>query len=644
MTLTYSEINSSSDLIKLYPRLFQRIFNKMQEETFEPIWQTNENIILAAPTNSGKTAIAEMSILKALLHEKKAIYLSPLRSLGYEKEDDWKTSFGSYGWKVEAVTGETEYSYQKLQNSDIILTTVEKLDSLSRKPQGDTFLEETGVVVVDEIHLLNDPERGGTLEALLMRLRTLSQNSSLRIIGLSATLPNCEEVAEWLDAETLRYDDSYRMVQLITEIKEYTPLASSYKDRFRKNYIVFNLIKNNIRKGYGSLCFVSSRQDTQLLAEKIVDLIVENGIQSTSKPDKHILNQVGNPKLQQLMSHSVAFHHANVSKKDRALVEKSFREGKLSTLCSTSTLAWGINLPARTVVIRDTSIYNPYKGEQPIGILNILQMQGRAGRAGYDTVGYAYLIVKNDEKSQYEQLIAHGTPIESWLDRSLEDRLNAEIVSHKLKSYLEISEWLKSSFFMVRTQKNSQNKGSSRTPPYPPDLIEVMNEALRGLITNNFIVPSGPDYVPTELARTSAMYYIKTKTITHFNDMIQKIEEGLFPLRKRTILIILAGASEFQDIPYRKKEKTVLKRYLADISRAHTRGFSSGQEKCLALLIAHFTSPKPKLQFEISRESFVLRKESQRLLQAFISLNNSIGASKDIVSLSKEVNQELSSY
>ncbi|MCG3217688.1 MAG: DEAD/DEAH box helicase, partial [Candidatus Heimdallarchaeota archaeon] len=364
MTLTYSEINSSSDLIKLYPRLFQRIFNKMQEETFEPIWQTNENIILAAPTNSGKTAIAEMSILKALLHEKKAIYLSPLRSLGYEKEDDWKTSFGSYGWKVEAVTGETEYSYQKLQNSDIILTTVEKLDSLSRKPQGDTFLEETGVVVVDEIHLLNDPERGGTLEALLMRLRTLSQNSSLRIIGLSATLPNCEEVAEWLDAETLRYDDSYRMVQLITEIKEYTPLASSYKDRFRKNYIVFNLIKNNIRKGYGSLCFVSSRQDTQLLAEKIVDLIVENGIQSTSKPDKHILNQVGNPKLQQLMSHSVAFHHANVSKKDRALVEKSFREGKLSTLCSTSTLAWGINLPARTVVIRDTSIYNPYKGEQ----------------------------------------------------------------------------------------------------------------------------------------------------------------------------------------------------------------------------------------------------------------------------------------
>ncbi|MHA1912282.1 MAG: DEAD/DEAH box helicase [Candidatus Kariarchaeaceae archaeon] len=616
----------------------------MQEETFEPIWLGNENIILAAPTNSGKTAIAEMSILKALLFDKKAIYLSPLRSLGYEKEDDWKTTFGSYGWKAEAVTGETDYSYQKLQRADIILTTVEKLDSLSRKQQGDDLLEEVGVVIVDEIHLLNDPERGGTLEALLMRLKTFSQNSSLRIIGLSATLPNCEEVGEWLDAKTLRYDDSYRMVRLITEIKKYKPLASSFKDRFRKNFIVFNLIKNNISRGFGSLCFVSSRQDTQLLAEKIVDLIIENGIRITTKPDKHILDSVRNPKLQYVMSHSVAFHHANVSRDDRELVERSFREGKLSTLCSTSTLAWGINLPARTVVIRDTSIYNPYKGEQPIGILNILQMQGRAGRAGYDTIGYAYLIVKEDEKNQYEQLIAHGTPIESWLDRSLEDRLNAEIVSNKLKSYLEISEWLKSSFFMVRAQKNSQEKDSSRSPPYPLDLIEVMNEALRGLIEHNFIVPSGPDYVPTELARASAIYYIKTKTISHFNEMIQKIEEGLFPLRKRTILIILSGAAEFKEIPYRKKEKTVLRRYLADISRAHTRGFSPGQEKCLALLIAHFTKPKPKLKFEISRESFVLRKENQRLLQAFISLINSIKASKDIISLSKEVYQELGGY
>jgi hypothetical protein len=137
------------------------------------------------------------------------------------------------------------------------------------------------------------------------------------------------------------------------------------------------------------------------------------------------------------------------------------------------------------------------------------------------------------------------------------------------------------------------------------------------------------------------MYYIKTKTISHFNDMILKIEEGQLPLRKRTILVILAGSAEFEDIPYRKKEKTALKRYLADVSRAHTRGFSAGQEKCLALLIAHFTSPRPKLPFEISREGFVLRKESQRLLQAFKSLNTSIGASKDIISLSNEINQGL---
>ena len=198
MNLTYSEITSSSDLIELYPQIFQRSFNKMQEETFEPVWLDDENIILAAPTNSGKTAIAEMSILKSLLLEKKAIYLSPLRSLGYEKEDEWKKTFGAYGWKVEAVTGETDYSFQKLENADIILTTVEKLDSLSRKQTGNDFLKETGVVVVDEIHLLNDPERGGTLEAVLMHLKTLSKNSSLRIIGLSATLPNCEEVAEWL--------------------------------------------------------------------------------------------------------------------------------------------------------------------------------------------------------------------------------------------------------------------------------------------------------------------------------------------------------------------------------------------------------------------------------------------------------------
>ena len=179
-----------------------------QEKAIEAGLFENKNLLVTTPTASGKTLIAELVAAKKITERfGKTIYIVPLKALANEKYKDFKRKYEKL-FKVAIATGDPDQEDKYLTNYDLIICTAEKLDSLIRHHA--PWLKEVAVVIVDEIHLLNDPSRGPTLEILITILKTMLKN--IQIIGLSATIGNPEELADWLNAQLVQ--DDWRPVKL----------------------------------------------------------------------------------------------------------------------------------------------------------------------------------------------------------------------------------------------------------------------------------------------------------------------------------------------------------------------------------------------------------------------------------------------
>ncbi len=381
--------------------------NPVQKAALDAGLLDGKSMVLAAATASGKTAVAEMAMLKAISGGKKALYIVPLKALASEKYAEFKEKYGPMGVKVAMSVGDKDSSEPWLAGFDIIIATSEKLDSLMR--HGAEWLVSVGLVVADEIHLIDSPDRGPTLEVILTRLRQLI---SPQILALSATINNYKELAEWLGAEAVKSD--YRPVNL-------------YSGVFRGNEItwhpkkpkltlpadlppVFEITRDTLKKGKQSLVFVYTRKNAESLAEKLGDVIKpmlksdeKSRLAKLSYEIRHVLEHPTRQceKLAMCVQKGAVFHHAGLVAKQRKLIEDAFREGLVKVICATPTLAAGVNLPAYRVVIRDFRRFSSFgRGMDYIPVLEIQQMCGRAGRPKYDTEGEAILIAKSDEEAK----------------------------------------------------------------------------------------------------------------------------------------------------------------------------------------------------------------------------------------------------
>ncbi|KPN29750.1 putative ski2-type helicase [Halolamina pelagica] len=320
-------------------------FNAMQREALPALLDTDENVVASAPTASGKTALAELAICKTLREDGTALFIAPMRALTNEKEAEWDR-FEELGYSVYVVTGERDLDPRRAERADILVMTPEKTDSATRKHESARygFITDVDCCVIDEVHLLDSEKRGSVLEVTVSRLRRLCDP---RIVALSATMPNVEDVAEWLDAppeSTFAFGDEYRPVDLETGVKTYSHGENSFADKYRRLYRALDLAKPHIREEGQSLVFVSSRQDTVRAAEKARDETTEWEIEMGSRGeyDFHTAaKELENEKLRHSVVDGVAFHHAGLSRNDKDLVEQWFKEGKIQLLFSTSTLAWG---------------------------------------------------------------------------------------------------------------------------------------------------------------------------------------------------------------------------------------------------------------------------------------------------------------
>ncbi len=377
--------------------------NPVQKKALEAGLLGEENLVVAAPTASGKTLVAEIAALDAVRKGKKVVYIVPLRALASEKYREFREKYDSLGIRTAISIGDLDSSDSWLSEYDIIIVTSEKLDSLIRHGAG--WINSVGLVIADEIHLLESPGRGPTLEVVLTRMM---EDVKPRILGLSATISNHEEIAEWLGAKTVKSD--YRPVKL------YRGVCLDGKVFFHPEGEIDvgdppleTMVEEAVRMSKQALVFISTRRGAEAAAEKLSlrlrDRFSPEERDKLSVMSERILNALDRPtpqcrKLAECVRHGAAFHHAGLTNRQREIIERGFIEGAIKVVSATPTLAAGINLPAWRVIVRDMKRFSSGIGMDYIPILEIQQMMGRAGRPKYDKEGQAILIARNENEAR----------------------------------------------------------------------------------------------------------------------------------------------------------------------------------------------------------------------------------------------------
>ncbi len=576
-------------------------FNRMQTEALPAILEHEENVVVSAPTASGKTALAELAICRALKAGGTALFLAPLRALTNEKEREWER-FEELGYSVYVVTGERDLNPRRAERADILVMTPEKADSATRKHDSSRyrFIRSVDCCVIDEVHLLDSDRRGSVLEVTVSRLRRLCDP---RIVALSATMPNVDDVAGWLDAvpeTTLQFGQEYRPIPLSSAVRTYTHGDNPFADKYRRLYRALDLAEPHIRDGGQALVFVASRQDTRQAAEKARDELAARDVPigARGEYDFHTETQtLTNETLRKSALDGVGFHHAGLSREDKNHVEEWFRRGDLQLLFSTSTLAWGVNLPARCVVIRDTKLHDPLEGEVDMSPLDVLQMLGRAGRPGYDDAGYAYVVCDGSDADTYRTLLQDGTPIESRLAEDLPSHLNAEIALGTIEDLDSVMEWLETTFYFVRAERASAYDSGEQ-------LRETARETLSALVADGFVDTDERRIEPTPLGQLTSRYYLRLDTATRFSALTEREA-----VTETDVLETVAGAAEFDSVSARQSEREAISAVVSGRS-----GLSEpSHRKVLAILQASTTGSTPS---ELQSDAWVIRHNALRLLGA----------------------------
>ncbi|MHA2381465.1 MAG: DEAD/DEAH box helicase [Candidatus Thorarchaeota archaeon] len=378
-----------------------------------------KNIMVCSPTGSGKTLVGEMALLRAVTTGKKGLFLVPLRALAVQVTQVIKERYEVFGISVGLSTGDFQNSGDDLSENDVLVTTYERADSLLRR--GASWIKEVGTVVIDEIQTLSEPGRGARLESLIIRLkRTLPE---LQIIALSATIGAPDELAEWIGCELVESDE--RPVPLVCHVISTT----------NKNHSIKNLVMSTVQGDAQAIVFSRTRRETEAQALRLAEDV---GRQSSSREKDQLdleLRSLENSNvnipsdMRALLHDGTAYHHAGLDYQTRRLIEKLFNKGLTRLICATSTLAAGMDLPARTVVL--SSVRSPRDYRNYLTANSVHQMLGRAGRPGHDRVGFGVIItgstgeadtikkryfdIMTGDDSDKESLLPRYNPISSVL-------------------------------------------------------------------------------------------------------------------------------------------------------------------------------------------------------------------------------------
>ena len=491
------------DIIKeCYPQIKE--LNPAQKAVVDSGFvEDSTNYIIAIPTASGKTLLGVMAALNTILNGGKVVYAVPLISIQNEKVKEFK-KFEKFDISVG----------KHPSSSDLAVMVFESFDAITRFSWN--TLREIDLLIVDEFHMIGEYSRGPTIECAITRSRIL--NPGMRIIALSATLQNMPELSSWLDAHVVEHD--YRPVPLYKDV-----LTTEEMETKNKNDVILRVLNTSIEESSQILVFVSTRRFTESLANYIAGKIKRKIPSERKKVFKEVAEKILDVpkkrgslptavclKLAECVESGIAFHHAGLFDKQKEIIEEEFRAGNIYMITATPSLMYGVNLPSKNVVIRDYTRWTS-QGPQPIPVFDYEQMSGRAGRPGYDTEGYSYLIAKSiDEADNLKDHYVYGE-IETTHSKLIENKdavykqIITQIASTLARNPQDILEFFGSTFYGFQMSNNDYLSAFS------VDSMEYeINQALEFLIQNGILQTTPEGIKTTEFGMLIAKsnYAVKT--------------------------------------------------------------------------------------------------------------------------------------
>ncbi|MCJ1314576.1 Sec63 [Agyrium rufum] len=484
--------------------------------------------------------------------------MAPTKSLCSERRRDWSEKFAKLGLKCEELTGDTDPAHlREAAIADIIVTTPEKWDSMTRKwTDHKKLLQLVKLFLVDEVHIVKE-KRGATLEAVVSRMK--SAEFEVRFIALSATVPNSEDIAAWLGRSPTRqhlparlenFGEEFRPVKLQKHVFGLPSRANDFAfDKACDSRLWELIAKHSSKKPI--MIFCCTRNSAQQTAELLASTWVEKSSQDRFWVAPSQMLQLQDAKLRNFTQCGVAFHHAGLASTDRIAIEKGFLTRQISVICCTSTLAVGVNLPCHLVIIKNTMTWQE-TGLKEYADLEMMQMLGRAGRPQFDKDAVAVIITKVEKVEKYRKLIQGQELLESCLHLNLIEHLNAEISLRTVSDLMSAKKWLSGTFLSVRLGLNPAHYQFDAN-----GIFKNLDERIEHICQRDINLLQQADLVVEEarlrctlFGHAMSRYYVNFKTM--------KLILGLPPNAKMSeILSVVAQAEEFHEIRFKGGEKSL---------------------------------------------------------------------------------------
>ncbi|KAH9270511.1 hypothetical protein BASA83_007323 [Batrachochytrium salamandrivorans] len=647
--------------------------NRVQSIVHPIAYDTNENMLVCAPTGAGKTDVAMLTVIRTILQHQvdgvidldsfKIIYVAPMKALAAEVARKFSSRLAALKVKVRELTGDMQLTKSEISETQMIVTTPEKWDVVTRKGVGDTELsQKVRLLIIDEVHLLHE-DRGAVIESIVSRTLRLveSSQSLIRIVGLSATLPNYLDVAAFLGVSPYHglffFDSGFRPVPLEQHFIGVKSKAGSIICKTKMNEICYDKVSTLVREGHQVMVFVHARKETVNTAQALRDLAI-------SSNDLEIFNTVDDPQLaifqkeiqksrnkemKELFSSGFGIHHAGMLRSDRSMTERLFEKGLIKVLCCTATLAWGVNLPAYAVIIKGTQVYNAEKGAfVDLSILDVLQIFGRAGRPQYEDRGVGYILTTHDKLAHYLQSMTQQHPIESTFANKLVDNLNAEISLGTVTTLDEAVKWLSYTYLYVRMRKNPFQYGIGWDELRDDPLLgkrrrDLLVNAANVLHKTQMIVfdeRTGYMY-SKDLGRIASNFYISHSTIEIFNTMMGP------RMTEADVLSMLSMSNEFENIKVRNEELIEMKGLLKNECVCAVKGGIDTNYGKTNVLLQSYISRSYIEDFALVSDTAYVAQNAVRILRALFEISTSRNwgpTASVILSLCKTVDKRMWSF
>ena len=631
--------------------------NPMQSIVYPCAFESDANMLVCAPTGAGKTNVALLAMLRCLdryrddddksggavriqTNDVKMLYIAPMKALVQEVVQTFTARLEPLGLQVVELSGDSEASKEEIFSATLIVATPEKWDVVSRKSIELGIASLIRLCILDEVHLLHN-DRGPVLESIVARMHISERNTGnvVRIVGLSATLPNYSDVAQFLHVDKtpgkglFPFDASFRPVPLQQTYCAVRKVPGTNQASVLNQVAYTKTMEHALDAQV--MVFVHSRRDTEFTAnyfcrkaegeadKTVMQRIARPGSDSNAVVRSR-LQEIGylvRDSLKDLLVKGFAVHHAGLSRVERQLVEELFLGRHVRILVCTSTLAWGVNLPAHAVIVKGTRVFNPELGRTAsISFLDVLQMFGRAGRYGMDISGDACILTTQEDLPHYLGIMTQQVDIESQFLKRIVDVINAEICLGNVRSVADGVEWLMQTYFYVRMTKNPPLYGApfpakKNDPQYRGFLASLVHTACEALKKNKMIQYDAKErrMLPLEPGRIASHFYVSTPSMTTYL-------EALGPsMHDVQLFRLFAASSEFVNVSVRQEEQKQITDLLATVPIAVKEDMHSPLAK-INVLLQCYISGLALDGLPLMSELVYIKDSAQRIFRALHEL------------------------